>query len=96
MATAISMQCSLRCIQYRTGAGRRSKAHRIRARLAAFAVAAIALVLIVYGEHWLLRQAPATTVLAAAAYAIDALSGGAAAWESNVNDTNPDGNGIAR
>ena len=76
MAMAISIQCSVRCTEHRVHAKRNRKMSRLGARLASFAVAAAALVLILYGQHWLLQQAPATpSELAAATYAVDALTG---------------------
>ena len=76
MAMAISIQCSVRCTEHRVHAKRNKKISRVGGRLIAFAMTAAALVLILYGEHWLLRHAPATpSELAAATYAVDALSG---------------------
>ena len=59
MAMAISMQCSVRCAEHRVHAKRPRNMRRLGARLAALVVAAAALVLMSFGEHWLLRQAPA-------------------------------------
>jgi hypothetical protein len=90
MAMAISIECSVRCTDFRTRAKRPGKMGRVGARLAAVAVATAALVLMAYGEHWLLQQAPATpSELAAATYAVDALSGGAVAVDANANDIHP-------
>ena len=61
MAMAISMQCGVPCTEYRVRAGRRNKLQRIRARLTAFAAAAAAVLLMAYGEQWMLRRAPAST-----------------------------------
>jgi hypothetical protein len=95
MAMAISMECGVRCAEYRLRTGRRKRKHHIRT-FAAFAAAAAALVLMTYGQHWLLQEAPATTSeLAAATYAIDALSGGTAV-AADANGTNPDDKEVAR
>jgi len=68
---------------------------RLGARLAALVAAAAALVLMSFGEHWLLRQAPATpSELAAATYAVDALAGGAAVLDADANDIQPSANGF--
>jgi hypothetical protein len=68
---------------------------RLGARLTALVAAAAALVLMSFGEHWLLRQAPATpSELAAATYAVDALAGGAAVLDSDANDIQPSANGF--
>ena len=95
MAMAISMECGVRCTEHRLRNGGHKRKRRIRT-LAAFAAAAAALVLITYGQHWLLQEAPATTSeLAAATYAIDALSGGTAV-AADANGTNPDDKEVAR
>jgi hypothetical protein len=96
MAMAISMECGLRCDDRRART-RRKSVHHIRGRLAAFALAAAVLALMAYGQHWLLQQAPAAaSELAMATYAVDALSGGAAATDARVNDTEPNGRDVAR
>ena len=95
MAMAISMQCGIVCTEYRVRAGRRRKRQRIRARVILLAVAAAMLVLMSYGEHWLLQQAPATpSELAAATYAVDALSGGAVVVDADANDLHPNTNDL--
>ena len=95
MAMAISMQCSVRCAEHRVHAKRPRNMRRVGARLAALAAAAAALVLMSYGEHWLLQQAPATpSELAAAAYAVDTLAGGAVVMDADANDSQPSANGF--
>lgn len=96
MAMAISMQCGVRCTEYRLRAGRRNKLHRIRARLTVFAAVAAALLLMAYGEQWMLQRAPASAdELAVATYAVDALAGGVAI-DASANDTNPVDEDIAQ
>ena len=95
MAMAISLQCSIRCAEHRVGAKRPTNMRRAGARLAALAAVVAALVLMSFGEHWLLRQAPATpSELAAATYAVDALAGGAAVLDADANDIQPSANGF--
>ena len=95
MALAISMQCSVRCAEHRVRAKRPRNTRRVGARLAALAAAVAALVLMSVGEHWLLRQAPATpSELAAATYAIEALAGGAVVMDADANDIHPSANGF--
>lgn len=95
MAMAISMQCSVRCAEHRVRATRPMNIRRAGARLAALAAVVAALVLMSFGEHWLLRQAPATpSELAAATYAVDALAGGAAVMDADANDIPPSANGF--
>src|SRR6185312_8120378 len=97
MAMAISMQCSVRCAEYRMHAKRPRNTRRVGARLAALAAAVAALALMSFGEHWLLRQAPATpSELAAATYAVDALAGGAAVLDADANDIHESTNGFQR
>ena len=91
MAMAISMECGVRCDEHRARTMRRR--NRVRGRLAAFAFAAAALVLMAYGQHWLMQQAPAAaSELAAATYAVDALSGGTVVVDADANDIRPSAN----
>ena len=96
MAMAISMQCSsVRCPEHRIHAKRPRNTRRMAARVAALAAAIAVLALMSFGEHWLLRQAPATpSELAAATYAVDALAGGAAVVDADANDIHPNTNGF--
>jgi len=95
MAMAISMQCSVRCAEHRVHAERPANMRRMGARLAALAAVIAVLVLMSFGEHWLLRQAPATpSELAAATYAVDALADGAAVVDADANDIHPSANGF--
>lgn len=97
MAMAISIQCSVRCTEQRAYAKCPRNMRRAGVRLAAFAVAAAAVAVMSYGEHWLLQQAPATaSELAAATYAVDALSGGAVVVDADANDIRPNANEIQR
>ena len=97
MAMAISMQCGVRCTEYRLRARRRNQLQRIRARVTVFAVAAAALLLMAYAEQWMLQRAPTSAdELTVATYAVDALSGGAIAGEATTSDTNPEDEDIAR
>ena len=97
MAMAISMQCGVRCTEYRLRARRRHQLQRIRARLTVFAVAAAALLLMAYAEQWMLQRAPTSAnELTVAMYAVGALSGGAIAVDAPANDTNPEDEDIAR
>ena len=93
MAMAISMQCGVRCDEYRACAKRGKNARRVPGRLAALAVVFAALVLMAYGQTWLLQEAPATpSELATATYAVGALSGSAVVAEPNANDIHPNAN----
>ena len=95
MAMAISMQCIVRCAEHRVRATRPTNIRRAGARLAALAAVVAALVLMSFGEHWLLRQAPATpSELAAATYAVNALAGGAAVMDADANDIPASANGF--
>ena len=97
MAMAISIQCSVRCSEQRAYAKRPRNMRRAGVRLAAFAVAAAAVAVMSYGEHWLLQQAPATaSELVAATYAVDALSGGAVVVDADAKDIRPNANEIRR
>jgi hypothetical protein len=95
MAMAISLQCSIRCAEHRVRAKRPTNMRRAGARLAALAAVVAALVLVSVGEHWLLRQAPATpSELAAATYAAEALVGSAVVQGADANDIPPGTNGF--
>ena len=95
MAMAISVQCSVRCAEHRARTKRPRNMRRVGARLAALAGVIAALVLMSFGEHWLLRQAPATpSEAAAAAYAVDALAGGSVVMDADANDIHPSANGF--
>jgi hypothetical protein len=92
---ALSIECGARCDQYRARPKRPRNARRISGRLAALAIVIAAIVLMAYGQQWLLRQAPATpSELAAATYAVDALAGGAAVLDADANDIQPSANGF--
>jgi hypothetical protein len=97
MAMALSIGCVVRCDQYRARAKRPRNARRVSGRLAALAVVVAALVLMAYGQHWLLQQAPAAgSELAMATYAVDVLSDGVAAVATDPNGTQRDNKGSAR
>jgi hypothetical protein len=94
---ALSIECGARCDQYRARPKRPRNARRISGRLAALAIVVAAIVLMAYGQQWLLRQAPAAgSELAVATYAVDALSDGVAAVATDPNDTQRDNKDIAR
>src|SRR5882672_4889040 len=61
MATPMSMACTASCTAYRPRPPNHAKARRVGTRLTAFALAALALLLMLYGERWLLEQGPAAT-----------------------------------
>ena len=97
MTMALSIECGARCDEYWARARGPRYARRISGRLAALAIMVAALVLIAYGQHWLLQQAPAAgSELAMATYAVDALSNGVAAVTAAPNDSRPDSKDITR